>query len=280
VSVPADWRARNRASWDERVAVHLAPGSGYDLAGLRRGDAKLDPIATAVLGPVAGCRLAHLQCHFGRDSLTLAQQGAEVTGLDFSGPAIAAARGLATELALPARFMQADLYDAPTALAAEQGGFDRVFVSWGALCWLPDMAGWARIVAGLLKPGGWLALAEAHPAAYVFDDAAGIHDGMPGWFAPYLARAALETDNTVDYANPTLPLRNSRTVEWLHPLADVIGGLLAAGLRLDRFEEHASVTWRMFSALAAAGKGGWHWPDRPWLPLSFSLRASRPESSE
>jgi hypothetical protein len=23
----ADWRAANRANWDERVAVHLAPGS-------------------------------------------------------------------------------------------------------------------------------------------------------------------------------------------------------------------------------------------------------------
>jgi 2-polyprenyl-3-methyl-5-hydroxy-6-metoxy-1,4-benzoquinol methylase len=36
---------------------------------------------------------------FGRDTLTLAQRGATVVGLDFSAPAIAAARALAAERA-------------------------------------------------------------------------------------------------------------------------------------------------------------------------------------
>jgi cyclopropane fatty-acyl-phospholipid synthase-like methyltransferase len=31
-------------------------------------------------------RVLHLQCHFGRDSLILAQRGARVVGLDFSEP--------------------------------------------------------------------------------------------------------------------------------------------------------------------------------------------------
>jgi tRNA/tmRNA/rRNA uracil-C5-methylase (TrmA/RlmC/RlmD family) len=72
----------------------------------------------AELGPVAGCRLLHLQYHVGQDKLTLAQRGAEVTGLDFSGAAIQAARLLAAELGLAdrARFIEADLYQAPQAL--------------------------------------------------------------------------------------------------------------------------------------------------------------------
>ena len=74
----------------------------------------------------------------------LAQQGATVTGLDFSPPAITAARSLAADLSLThrARFVQASVYDAEAAIN-EPGSFDRVFVSWGALVWLPDMPAWA-----------------------------------------------------------------------------------------------------------------------------------------
>jgi SAM-dependent methyltransferase len=274
-----DWRALNQANWDERVAVHLAPGSDYETDALRRGTKRLGPIVSGVLGAVDGQKIAHLQCHFGLDSLALAQQGAEIVGLDFSGSAIAAATSLAAELGLPSRFVQSDIYQATTALDADLGTFDRVFVSWGALNWLPDMAAWARVVAGLLRPGGWLALAEAHPAAYVFDDEAASPDGMPGWYAPYFGRAPILADNTLDYANPTIPLTNSRTCEWLHPLSDVIGGLLAGGLRIDAFHEHDSVAWRMFGPLVEGADGQWRWPDRKWLPLSYSLRATKPLSS-
>jgi hypothetical protein len=86
-----DWRAANRANWDERVAIHLGP-RGYDLADLRSGHGKLHAIEAAELPPVAGKRVLHLQCHFGHDSLVLAQLGADVVGLDFSAPAIAAAQ--------------------------------------------------------------------------------------------------------------------------------------------------------------------------------------------
>jgi SAM-dependent methyltransferase len=136
-----DWRALNRANWDERVAVHLAP-AGYDLGPLRAGQGRLDAIVEAELGPVAGQRVLHLQCHFGKESLVLASRGAEVTGLDFSAPAIEAARALAAELKLPARFVQADLYDAPSAIpGAIAETFDLVFTTWGTITWLPDVAG-------------------------------------------------------------------------------------------------------------------------------------------
>ena len=271
-----DWRTLNRANWDERVGLHLAnPVLHYNQTALRAGTARLGPITSNVLGPVAGKKILHLQCHFGMDSLVLAQQGADVTGLDFSRPAIEAARSLASDLGLTARFIESDLYDAPSAIP-EPAGFDRVLVSWGALCWLPDMAAWARVVAHFLKPGGWLALAEAHPAAYVFDDETATPDGMPGWFAPYLGREQHVYENAQDYADPDTPLRNTRTCEWLHPLSDVIGGLLNAGLRLDAFHEHDSISWRMFARLVEAPNGGHRWPDKPWLPLSYSLRAGKP----
>jgi SAM-dependent methyltransferase len=268
-----DWRATNRAHWEERVAVHLAPG-GYDLTGLRAGQGRLDAIAEAELGPVAGCRVLHLQCHFGQDTLVLAQRGADVTGLDFSGAAILAARELAAELGLAdrARFVESDLYHAPDCLP-EPGGFDLVFVSWGALAWLPDLAGWARVVARFLRPGGRLYLAEGHPAALVFDDRAAAEDGRPGWLVPYFEREAVVLDETEDYANPAARLSQSCTVTWMHPIAEVVAALRGAGMALDWLNEHPRVAWRMFRCLERDADGLWAWPDRPWLPLAYSLGA-------
>jgi SAM-dependent methyltransferase len=271
-----DWRALNRANWDERVPIHLAAPI-YDAASLRTGQARKNAIEEAELGPVDGLRLLHLQCHFGRDSLILAQRGATVVGLDFSPPAIVAARSLATELGLAdrARFVEADLYDAPNAIR-EPASFDRVYVSWGAICWLPDIAGWARIVAHFLKPGGSLYLAEAHPAALVFDDAVPQPDGRPGFFAPYFHSEPLVIDDPTDYADSDARLTNSRTCEWIHPLGSVVSTLIAAGLRLDWLHEHDAITWRMFKCLTEGPDGLFRWPDKAWMPLAYSLQATKP----
>jgi SAM-dependent methyltransferase len=276
VAAEQDWRRANRANWDERVSVHLG-AECYDLGRLRAGCERLNPIEEAELEPVEGLRVLHLQCHFGRDSLILAQRGARVVGLDFSEPAIAAARELAAELGLTerAQFVEADLYDAPTAIP-EPGAFDLVFVTWGAINWLPEIERWADIVAQFLKPGGTLYLAEGHPAALVLDDAAPRQGDMPGWFAPYLAREPLVIDNPLDYADATARLRNTRTYEWIHPLGDIVSALVAAGLTLKWLHEHDAVPWRMFELLVKDADGMYRWPDKAWLPLAFSLKAVRP----
>ena len=274
----SDWRELNRANWDERVAVHLG-GPGYDLGPLRAGQGRLNAIEEAELGSVAGLRVLHLQCHFGKDSMILAQRGAEVTGLDFSGAAVDAAHRLAAELGLAARFVQADLYDAAAAIP-EPGSFDLVFTTWGTITWLPDIARWARVVAHFLRPGGALYFADAHPAALVFDDMAGVDaSGRPGWFMPYFGGEPLVLDDPSDYAEPGASLTNQRQVNWLHTLGDVLGALHDAGLRLEWLHEHPRVTWRMFRCLLRDADGCWAWPDRPWLPLSFSLRAVRSDTS-
>ena len=228
------------------------------------------------LGPVDGLRLLHLQCHFGHDTLILAQHGATVVGLDFSTPAIAAARAGANELGLAdrARFVEADLYDAPNAIP-EPASFDRVYVTWGAICWLPDIAGWARIVAHFLKPGGSLYLAEGHPAALVLDDAVPQPNGRPGFFVPYFHSEPLVLDDAADYADPNARLTNTRTCQWIHPLGEVVTALISAGLRLDWLHEHDAVTWRMFTCLIEGTDGLYRWPDQPWLPLAYSLQATR-----
>jgi SAM-dependent methyltransferase len=269
------WRATNRAHWDEKVALYLGP-RGYDLSSLRAGHGRFNAIEEAELWPVAGSRILHLQCHFGADSLKLAQRGATVVGLDFSAPAIDAARCLTSELGLGdrARFVHADLYDAPATIP-ERATFDMVYVTWGAIIWLPDIYQWAQIVCHFLKPGGSLYLAEAHPAAMVFDDAAKLPDGRPGYFAPYFSREPVVMEEAHDYVDETTAVANATTYTWVHPLGAVISALMKAGMILDWLREHDAVTWHMFDALVRGADRLWRWPDKPWLPLAFSLRATR-----
>jgi SAM-dependent methyltransferase len=273
--VEPEWCCANRANWDERVGVHIGPG-GYDLSELRAGRGKLNTIEEAELAPVDGKRVAHLQCHFGADSLVLAQRGAEVVGLDFSAPAIEVARELAHELSLAsrARFVLADLYDALAAIPPPHG-FDLVFVTWGAICWLPDISRWAQIIAALLRPGGLLYLAEGHPAAYVFDDTTRSPDGMPGWFAPYFSHEPVIDTGGSDYVDPNARLANATIYNWIHPLGKVVTSLIASGMTLEWLHEHDAVPWRMFRILVKDASGLYRWPDRPWLPLAFSLSAIR-----
>jgi hypothetical protein len=186
------------------------------------------------------------------------------------------ANALAAELNLAdrARFVEANIYDAEAAIN-EAAAYDRVFVSWGALCWLPDIHAWAKIVASFLKPNGYLALADAHPVMYVFDDMTATPDDMPGWYAPYFARQPLHEDRPEDYADPAVHLQNSRTIQFLHPISDVIMALINAGLRIDRFHEHDSIVWQPFARLQKRDRDEHVWPDKPWLPLSYSLRAAK-----
>ena len=288
-----EWARVNRAHWDELVDVHVA-SEFYDLAPLRSGQGRLYPIEEAELPRIApqgweGVRVLHLQCHFGADSLTLAQRGATVVGIDFSMPAVKQARRLADELSLAerARFVCATVYDARHALP-EPESFDVVYITWGTIGWLPDVAEWARIIAWFLKPGGRLYFADGHPSAFVFDDAdahepAALLDDGPAAFPTaqyaYFDESPLEVDEEGDYADPDARIVSSRTIEFMHPLGRTLTALIDAGLTLDFVHEHDAVPWQMFSVLERRDDGLWAWPGTTWLPLGMSLAATRRATS-
>ena len=90
-----------------------------------------------------------------------------MTGADFSPQAVALATRLAADLGLDARFVESNVYDLPDRL---EGEFDVVYTSRGVLGWLPDIRGWARVVAHFVKPGGIFFITEAHPIAWALDE--------------------------------------------------------------------------------------------------------------
>ena len=241
----------------------------------------LDPIARAGIDRLypdglAGVRVLHLQCHFGSDTLSLANRGATVVGLDFSRPAVEEARRMADELDVDDRasFVEANVYDA-RHLLPEPESFDLVFTTWGTIGWLPDVAEWARIVAWFLKPGGRLYFADGHPAAFVFDGDGG-PGGLPGFEFPYAKPE--RPSSRIPATTPTArhAIEHAKTWEWMHPLDEVMGALRGAGLSIDAFAEHYQVPWQIFPVTVPVGQGMFSWPAERWLPLSYELVASAP----
>jgi SAM-dependent methyltransferase len=194
--------------------------------------------------------------------------------------AIAAARSLAAELGWEqerAQFVQADVYDAPAALDGQR--YDIVYTGLGALNWLPDLPRWARTVAALLAPGGFLYLAEFHPVGQCLgpDGAAFTED--------YFRREAVVVDAPGTYADPAAQTRDSRSVEWQHTLGEVVSAIAAAGLRLEFLHEFdftvADHVQGMVKGPENNGTGDgsgtvFRLPDgRSRVPLLYSLRAAR-----
>jgi SAM-dependent methyltransferase len=256
----------NRAFWDERVPIHTA-SDFYDVEGFKAGGEPLEDFELEDLGDVSGRSLVHLQCHFGRDTLSWARQGARVTGLDFSAPAIEAARGLAADIGVEADFVCADVYDAPTALGGRS--FDIVYVNVGAINWLPDIRRWAGVVAGLLRPGGVFYMKEIHPFSWVFGD-----DDLTVE-SDYFAHRN-DYDEAGTYTDPDAPTVHNKTEEWQHPLGDVVNAVIGAGLTLELLREHDHAADRQWPFMEKDGSVYRMPKGTPRLPLMYSLRARKP----
>ena len=269
----ARYLAANRANWDDRVEGHLAAAE-YRVAELLRDPAcvsKEAAFANAEMGGVHGLRLAHLQCHIGTDTVSLARLGATVTGLDFSPRSVQAAQTLARGCGINARFILGDVHDAP-ALLGER--FDVVYTGIGALCWLPDVRRWAQAAAACVRAGGVLYLHEVHPAVQALGD-----QWPPG--GPRLAYPYFETpqpvvsDAQTSYTG-TARLSHTRTYEWNHGLGETVTALVEAGLRIRFLREHQRLCFRHWPHMERDADGWWVLPaDADRLPLMFSLLAQK-----
>lgn len=258
----------NRRHWDERVPINVA-SSFYDLAGFQAGDDDIDRFQLDEVGDVSGLDLLHLQCHVGLDTLAWARRGARVTGLDFSEPAIEAARSIAEEVGLAegSHFVAADALDAARVLG--EGRFDVVYTGNGALMWLPDITRWAETVASLLRPQGRLYLAEFHPLTDVLDDDRGATAARD-----YFARGARSYESPGSYADWSAETTHDTAVEWHHTLGDIISAIAAAGLRIEFVHEHDSIPFQRYGALVPRGNRFRYPDDSAPLPLMYSLAAT------
>lgn len=216
----------NRRLWDERAGIHARDLTGfYRLDRIRAGERWLTSIEEAELGDIRDKDVLHLQCHIGTDTVCLADRGARVTGLDFSDVALEAARGLVRDCGLNIRFVQGRTEE---AARVAPGPFDLAFTSWGTIAWLPDIEAWAKAVAAVLKPGGELYFADAHPGFLLMEEEAGRM--VPTWDFQTARDRPVEIIQATTYNGDSTPMANQRELTWIHPISAVVSALIGVGM--------------------------------------------------
>ena len=265
------WVSSNRAWWDERAPIH-ARSDFYDLDDFRVRPDRLRPFEAEELGvdPI-GLDLLHLQCHLGTDTLSWAARGAHVVGLDFSQPAIEAARALAADIGLADRseFVHGEVFDAVDALGGRT--FDIVYTGVGALTWLPDIDRWAGVGAALVKPGGLLYVVEIHPFLWTFADG-----DEPELEFPYFGD--VESTNAFgSYTDRSLDTKHNHVFEHNWSIGPVVTAVVAAGLVVELVAEHEIGVEQKWPFMVRDADGFWRMPPgRPSIPQLWSLRARKP----
>jgi SAM-dependent methyltransferase len=261
----------NRHKWDESVPLHVASAT-YDVRAFLRGKSTLEPVEIREIGPVRGKSLLHLQCHFGLDTLSWARRGARVTGVDFSFPAVRVARRLARQTRVPARFLHSNIYDLSGKLDEQ---FDIVYTAKGALCWLPDLDAWAKVVARFLRPGGTFYLLEDHPIAELFENhrnTTTLKFELP-YFSPGPVRDVYDGTYATD-----AKMKHRVSYSWIRPVSKVISALIDSGVRIEAVHEFPYCYWQRFPFMTEDARGYWHLNENEGrIPLMWSVKGTRSE---
>jgi SAM-dependent methyltransferase len=258
----------NRAHWDETAPVHL---KSYQIDGLLKGVSRIDEIQKRELYPIKGKALIHLQCHIGTDTLSLAIDGAKVTGVDFSAKSIAIARELAAKMHISAEFLQANVLDLESVISTK---YDIVYTSKGVLSWISNIEKWAETISFLLKKDGIFYLMEGHPASYMFDDT---HEGdLQIKYSYFHKNEPIHFDDDhPDYSdNNYIPV--NKTYEWMWSISDIVNALIQSGLTIEMLNEYDRSFYQALPGMIKSEDGWWELKNyQGMIPLTFSLRARK-----
>jgi SAM-dependent methyltransferase len=267
--------AQNERWWDGVVDLH-ADSAFYDVPGFLAGKNMLLPLERARVGDVNGKRLLHLQCHFGLDTLSWARLGAEVVGVDISQAAIDKASALADAAGLADRatFVKHDVLELDDV--EPLGAFDVVFVSYGALPWLPDLSPWARVVANHLVAGGVAHIIECHPVGFMLDEQQPAEGPLQIRY-PYRSDDAFFDDEDGTYAEQRVSVPVRGNYAWFRGVADVVQPLLDAGLRLVHMSEHREGPAAIVKEMVRGDDRLYRLPaHRPGVPFVCALEVRKP----
>lgn len=260
--------AMNREAWNAAMPHHERARGDRLREGFRdpafttleRGPCDVPLRALLASLPLQGARIAQLQCNNGRELLSLMLYGAaEGVGFDLSDAAIAQARELAAISGRRCTFVQTAVED----IGHEHDGrFDFIYISEGALLWIPDLRRYFAAVARLLVPGGRLVIYDQHPLTFMFDcgDPATPLAPRRSYFdrGPVTYRGGLDYYGNTDYDGPT-------ACEFHPTLGEILTAMAEQGLVLRQLQELPFDMVSGFEAFEQAGK----------LPLSFLLLAQR-----
>lgn len=270
-----DSAAVNVRFWDALATVHGHGDAYYDLDALLEGRSSLSDVeATAVrdaVGEVEGLDILHVQCHLGMDAVSLARQGARLTGVDFSPVALSRAQEIASRCGVDIEYVEADSTRLPHSLT---GSFDVAYATIGVLCWIADLDAWMASIRSTLRPGGRLVLVDLHPLFVMMDSTEPLHADFP-----YAFGGPHHFDESESYAGAGAAASVGHNVNYAHSLGEIVSAAARAGLRVDALREHLDAPFDPRGDVLVReddGRYRFRLTGQP-LPVLYTLLATCPE---
>lgn len=226
--------AANKAAWNASASLHA---QGAEWENLLKQAAQprfsvLDAELTKTIQSLGleGKSAAQVGCNNARELLSLASLGIlPSVGIDQSGAFLEQGCILAQTAGLDPHLIEANIYDLPE----DVGAVDLVLITIGVLSWMPDLDGFFRVIARLLRPGGHLVIYETHPVMEMFDpDSDTPHEPAISYFqtSPIKEEGLISYDG-VDHGS-------GETGYWfIHTLGQIVTSCASAGLAITSLKE-------------------------------------------
>ncbi len=244
----------NQEAWNQVTPIHKGHRKG-EAEFFRSGGVSLDRIELENLGDVKGKKIAHLCCNCGQDTLSLSNLGAVCTGFDLSEEAIGEARKLALDSGVHAEFVHSNVLEIPEIYG---GQFDLVYMSRGALVWIPDHRSLMKSISRLLRKGGVAFIHDQHPFVHMLDDDG--HHLAHDYFnkEPEEYRGLDYIGNSSYEALPNY--------QYMVRLEDLITGIAENGLSVTKFLEHHRTFFKQFEGMVRDKDGFFSFPEDSGVP--------------
>ena len=165
-----------------------------------------EPLVRALLGNLHGLSVAEIGCGTGRHTVYMAEAGAQVTAIDFSQEMMA--RAIEKTKDWDIQFVTHDLTD---RLPFADDTFDRVLCCL-VLEHIADLDRMIAEMARICRPGGFVLIAELHPAMFL---------------------RGLQARFTDPKTGQRVNVQSNR-----HLISDYANAAVRANLQIDRIEEH------------------------------------------
>ncbi len=215
---------------------------------------------------IAGKDIIHLCCNNGRELLSLKNMGAGYClGVDISDSAIDEARKRAEECGIDVEYLRSDVFD----LGNEYyGNFDLVYITIGALVWLPDIKRFFEIINKLLRSSGSIFIYDTHPFAHMLPWE-GDSETKVEITQPYFYTDAWEWSDSMDYyggAEYKAPVH----YEFTYTLSEILKSLI-----------DNKITIRYFGEYEKDISNGFEWLEQRGIkiPLSYILIGEKQEDT-
>jgi len=255
----------NKHAWGKISEDHYS----HFKKALLEGSHNLNKYIQSELGDLSGKKIIHLQCNTGADTILLAKMAASAVGVDLVPDNILYAQKLAGDLGVSnVDFIESDIME---FMEKHNEKYDVVFVSEGAIGWLPDLKKWGKTIKHLLKDDGYFYIFESHPIVLMFDEAK-LGENITEIKYPYFEKKPDVDEYIGGYASETKG--GVKAYFWMYTISDIINSLVSAGLHIEYFNEFRENFFDP-GGCKNVGNGLYNYDYNDGLyPMSFSLKAS------